>query len=61
MGPLLLGIVLLCVHAWVAIPYPLDVIVLIAGIIALIYGLYVLLVGLPLGGRTVTRRGRWYY
>jgi hypothetical protein len=61
MGPLLLGVVLLCVHAWVAIPYPLDVIVLIAGIVAVIYGLYVLFVGGPWRGESVTRRGRWYY
>jgi uncharacterized membrane protein len=61
MGPLLLGIILLCVHAWVAMPYPLDVIVLIAGIIAVVYGLYVIIMGGPWRREPVTRRGRWLY
>lgn len=62
MGPLLLGIVLLCVHAWVLIPYPLDVIMLIAGIVAVVYGLYVLFVGFrgPPPAGTTLRRRYWY-
>jgi hypothetical protein len=58
MGPILLGIILLCIHAWVAIPYPLDVVVLIAGVVALVYGLYVLFIGYR---GPVTRGRRYWY
>lgn len=53
MGPLLAGVVALLVDWLVATPYPLHIILLIAGIILVLYGIWVLL-----NGRTT---GRWYY
>ena len=63
MGPLILGIILLVVAYLVPLPDPFHIILLIAGVIALIYGLYVLFVGWrgpPAGGAPVGRRRYWY-
>ena len=61
MGPILLGIILLCIHQWVAIPYPLDVVCLIAAIVAIIYGLYVIFVGAAHIGAGHPRYNRRYW
>lgn len=65
MGPLILGIALLLIDWLVALPYPIHIILLIAGVIALIYGLYILLVGYRgvgpgAPGAPPGRRMRWY-
>lgn len=57
MGPLFLALVLFLVLYLVALPYVVHTILLIAAVIALVYGLYVLLVG----SRGPVTRGRRYW
>lgn len=58
MAALVLGIVCLLLAFLLPMPQVLYLILLIVGIVALLYGLYVLFVGR--GPRDGTRRVRWY-
>lgn len=62
MGAILLGIILIIVSALLPLPYPIPTILYIVAAIAIIYGIWVLLLGGPRGPYpTGTRRGvRWY-
>jgi hypothetical protein len=54
MAELLAGVIALLVDWLVPVPYSLHLILILAGIVLVIYGLFVLLVGR-------TQNGRWYY
>lgn len=60
MGPLLLGIVLLVLAFNVLMPYVLYVLCLIAGIVLVVYGVFVIFTGVT-RVEPVTRRGRRYW
>jgi hypothetical protein len=51
MGPLLLGLLLLLIGWLARLPYPLGTILIIAGAVFAVYGLYLIFVAGSAGGR----------